>query len=200
MRCWMCGWPGSAPGGAVPFFASPKKGTKERRPCCQRPCASLRATCGARGRGAPRNSLRACGPPLKQPRRVRSRCGRVLRRTRSPRPLRASAQTEGCGERTGHCCARPWEKSGYRGRAQRWPEWVSHPLWPCREAQGLGRAWAAQHAQALWTDSLRLFERSAAGAQRVPQRRPRPEHRRLPRSAAQGTRPAGSPFFGSFLW
>ena len=41
------GWPGCAPGGAVPFFVSPKKGTKERRPQVCDPCAALR------GRPAP---------------------------------------------------------------------------------------------------------------------------------------------------
>ena len=47
----MRSWPGCAPGGAVPFFVSPKKGTKERRPHFACPSAALRATCGARSRG-----------------------------------------------------------------------------------------------------------------------------------------------------
>jgi hypothetical protein len=46
--------PGIRPGGRVTFFASPKKVTKERRPHCLRPSASLRATCGARFRRGPR--------------------------------------------------------------------------------------------------------------------------------------------------
>ena len=90
-----------------------------------------------------------------------------------------------------------WEVRGgmtHQGRAQRWPEWTPTPLWPCREAQGVGRAWAAQHAHASCADLLRLSERSAESAQRVPQHRPMTEHRRLPRSAAQGTRQVGSPF------
>ena len=53
-------WPGCAPGGAVPFFASPKKGTKERRPHVCDPCASLRGKpASQRLRGAPQNSLRS---------------------------------------------------------------------------------------------------------------------------------------------
>ena len=91
MRCW----PGCAPGGAVTFFVSPKKVTKERRPHWLRPSASLRATCGAHGRGALSNSLRACSAPFKHRQRVRSRCGCILRCTRSPRPLRSSAHPEG---------------------------------------------------------------------------------------------------------
>ncbi len=75
------------------------------------------------------------------------------------------------------------------------PSGLHHALWPCREAQGVGRAWAAQHAHASCSDSLRLSERSAVSAKRVPQRRPATEHRRLPRSEAQGTRPVGSLFF-----
>ena len=89
-------WPGCAPGGAVTFFLSrQKKVTKERRPHWLRPSASLRATCGARGRGALSNSLRACSAPFKHRQRVRSRCGCILRCTRSPRPLRSSAHPEG---------------------------------------------------------------------------------------------------------
>ena len=61
-----------------------------------------------------------------------------------------------------------------------------------RRARG-GRGSAA--CRASCSDSLRLSERSGAAAKRVPQRRPTTEHRRLPRSEAQGTRPAGSPFF-----
>ena len=87
--------PGCAPGGAVTFFVSPKKVTKERRPHWLRPSASLRATCGAHGRGALSNSLRACSAPFKHRQRVRSRCGCILRCTRSPRPLRSSAHPEG---------------------------------------------------------------------------------------------------------
>jgi len=50
---------GTRPGGRVTFFVSPKKVTKERRPHCARPFASLRATCGARFSRGPRNSLRS---------------------------------------------------------------------------------------------------------------------------------------------
>ena len=52
--------PGCAPGGAVPFFVSPKKGTKERRPhfaCPLRFATGQPAVLGRRA--APQNSLRA---------------------------------------------------------------------------------------------------------------------------------------------
>ena len=81
-----------------------------------------------------------------------------------------------------------------QGRAQRWPEWFFlTPLWPCREAQGVGRA-RSEACPASCSDSLRLFERSAAGAKRVSQRRPTPEHRRLPRSEAEGHGQWARPF------
>ncbi|WP_298428830.1 hypothetical protein, partial [Ottowia sp.] len=45
-----------------------------------------------------------------------------------------------------------------------------------------------------------LFERSALrGAQRVPQRRPRAEHRRLPAAKRRGTGQWGRLFFAYFL-
>ena len=51
---------GSRPGRRGTFLCFAKeKYPKERRPCCPCPCASLRATCGARSRGVPQNSLRA---------------------------------------------------------------------------------------------------------------------------------------------
>jgi hypothetical protein len=93
--------PGCAPGGAPSFLASPRKEGKRRRPHCLRPSAALRAACGARGRGVPRNSLRGEAAPFKQPRRVSLRGRRVLRRACPPRPLRSSAQAEGA-KRTPH--------------------------------------------------------------------------------------------------
>ena len=59
------------------------------------------------------------------------------------------------------------------------------------------RAWGGvcRRTHASWTDSLRLFERSAAGAQRVPQRAPRTSTAGCPKRSA-GTQTAGSPF----LW
>ena len=77
---------------------------------------------------------------------------------------------------------------------------VFPPLWTCREAQSGRWARAAQHARASCSDSLQLFERSAASAQRVLQRHRPIEHRRLPHRNAMGTRPVGSPSFAFFSW
>ena len=71
----------------------------------------------------------------------------------------------------------------------------STPLWPCREAQGLRRAGAAQHAHASWSDLLRLFERR--------ERSERSEFRSTAPGTSiagcpkrsEGTRAVGSPFF-----
>ena len=154
-------WPGYAPGGAVPFFASPKKGTKERRPHVCDPCASLRGKpASQRLRGAPQNSLR------------------------SLRSLRSNNRGESVHEARACCAARATPQAPRRRRSLKGVEnpfgpslrsapglavggaersdgpcWSSSPLWPCREAQGVGRAWAAQHAHASWTDLLRLSER-----------------------------------------
>ncbi len=55
---WLGAGAGSRPGGRGTFLCFAKeKYPKERRPCCLRPSASLRATWGARARGAPWNSL-----------------------------------------------------------------------------------------------------------------------------------------------
>ena len=75
----------------------------------------------------------------------------------------------------------------------------SPPLWPCREAQGVGRAWAAQQAHASCSDSLRLFERSAQARSEFRSAAPRPSIAGCPQRS-EGTRPVGSPFFAYFLW
>ena len=113
---------GSRPGGRGTFLCFAKeKYPKERRPCCLRPSASLRATWGARARGAPWNSLRACGAPFRQPRRVRSRSGCVLRHTRHPAPCAPQAHPEGVGSQ--------------------------HPLGPLLRSAAVSRAQAPRAAQ-----------------------------------------------------
>ena len=59
-RC--ASWPGCAPGGAVPFLASPRKGTKERRPGCGalRFATGCTEACSA-GAGKKELALFACG-------------------------------------------------------------------------------------------------------------------------------------------
>ena len=179
--------PGCAPGGAVTFSCLAKrKSPKRRRPYCACPFAALRATCDARAGGAPQNSLRACSAPFKQLRRVSARSACVLRHTHAPPALRFSARTEGNPQpdiHTGHRFARPRLRGRkrlalrYPGRTQRWPVWLlgcwavgllgCHPpsvcAWGAQEAGW--RGCAAGHTRASSTDSPRLSERSAAGAQ-----------------------------------
>ena len=97
---------------------------------------------------------------------------------RTPPAARLGASRGDLGNRAGHRCARTWLVR------------ISMPLSPCREAQGLGRVWTPKDGRTACSDWLRLSERRAASAKRVPQRRPRSEHRRLP----AGTRAVGSPF------
>ena len=186
---------GSRPGGRGTFLCFAKeKYPKERRPCCLRPSASLRATWGARARGAPWNSLRACGAPFRQPRRVRSRSGCVLRHTRHPAPCAPQAHPEGVGSQ--------------------------HPLGPLLRSAAVSRAQAPRAAQPgpsaamarvvvglfrlftpIWLRlrrcgcgvSMRVAARmprhlarrgcssGARSAKRVPRRTPQAHRRRLPR-------------------
>ena len=96
----------------------------------------------------------------------------------TPPPARLGASRGACLGNSGRRCARTWLVR------------ISMPLSPCREAQGLGRVWTPKDGRTACSDWLRLSERRAASAKRVPQRRPRSEHRRLP----AGTRAVGSPF------
>ena len=78
-----------------------KKVTKEKAtPLSASPALRYGATCGARGQGALRNSLRACGAPLKQPQRVSSRSACVLRHTRHPARCAPRRIQRGVGNQT----------------------------------------------------------------------------------------------------
>ena len=83
---------GSRPGGRGTFLCFAKETyPKERRPCWLRPPRGARGQPGAEHlRGAPWNSLRACGAALRQPRRVSLRSGDVSCGT-SPPPRKHSA-------------------------------------------------------------------------------------------------------------
>ena len=104
----------------VTFFCFAKrKSPKKRRPPVCDPCASLRGKpASGRLRGAPQNSLRACGAPFEQLRRVRARSTRAP--TRVPphnRPAAGAASRGGQPNiHTGHCCARPRLRSAWRLR------------------------------------------------------------------------------------
>ena len=122
-HAWVQGGGRESPGRRVTFFRvaerkSPKKG---RPPVCD-PCASLRGKpASGRLRGAPQNSLRACGAPLGQLRRVRSRSiGAPTPMPPHNRPAAGAASRGWTAEQpnshTGHCCARPHLRSAWRLR------------------------------------------------------------------------------------
>ena len=60
----------------------------------------------------------------------------------------AGAASRGWKDHSDHRCARPQCRLLLGPSAAMARVGVHPPLWPCREAQGLGRAWAAQHAHA----------------------------------------------------
>ena len=89
--------PGCAPGGAVPFFVSPKKGD----PTCRVPSLRCGQPAMLAGKALPQNSLRACSASLRQLRQIRARSVGILRCPRAPHPLRFSARPEGIEARHG---------------------------------------------------------------------------------------------------
>ena len=92
------------------LLARQKKVTKEKAtPLSASPALRFGATCGARGRGAPQNSLRCVAAPLKQLRRVSSRSACVLRHTRHPARCAPRRIQRGWGTNihSGLCFARP---------------------------------------------------------------------------------------------
>ena len=135
-----------------------KKVTKEKAtPLSASPALRYGATCGARGQGALRNSLRACGAPLKQPQRVSSRSACVLRHTRHPAlcaprriqrgggsqqplgPLLRSAPTH-----QRKCHALGAALSGSSAATTRMAVWVFTPCWLRLRRCGCGVAWASK--------------------------------------------------------
>ncbi len=99
-----------------------KKVTKERAtPLSASPALCAGATCGARAWGALRNSLRACGAPLKQPQRV------------SPRSVCPSA----------HAAPRPALLGAYRGDGERTSIRAIASLGPSRGRKRLALVTAA---------------------------------------------------------
>ena len=170
---------GSRPGGRPPFLSATRKEAKKRAPQSAAPSGQPASGCL---RGAPWNSLRACGAPFGQPRRVSARSGCVLRHTRHPASTPPQAQPEGGWKPdTGHRCARPRGVQALRAaqakpsRAQRWPVGMFDPRVPFRMRRG---------AQRPADQGSRLFERNA-----VKRVRARPRWTRAPqvaRSEAQG--------------
>ena len=152
-------------------FASPKESRQRKGdPTCRVPFAALRGNLRCSRPGCRCGTRCVLRTTLRQPQRVSLRGACMLRCTRAPRPLRFSARPEGKGNPHGpslrSALAPSPQPSPASGRGSLRPSaamarWGSSPLCACRGAQGVGRAWAAQHAHASCSDSLRLFERSA---------------------------------------
>ncbi len=82
-----------------------------------------------------------------------------------------------------------------QGRAKRWPEPGSPPLWTCRGAQSEGRERALQDALSSRSSLLRLFERRERSEQsEFRSAAPRSSTAGCPQQS-EGTRPVGPPFF-----
>ena len=164
------------------------------RPYRLRPFASLRATCGARRRGALRNSLCAARAARTT---AASQCTKPVcpAAHRPPRPLRSSAHPEGNpGAHPGHRCARPRFRCAWRlrprrrGRAQRWPVWLFCSPCPCGCAEER-RVWRIR-ARVCLSDAQR---------RELSETPPNPSTAGCPGAQRRGRRQWGRPFFGSFL-
>ena len=193
-HAWVQGGSRESPGVRVTFFCFAKrKSPKKRRPPVCDPFAVRRGKPAA-GRlwGAPQNSLRACGAPFGQLRRVSSRSmGASTPMPPHNRPA-AGAASRGLGSRTSKQPHGPLLRSAPPaqrvalapvrwGRAQRWPVWMSEsrvPFTMRRGAQGVG--WHGRRsARASCSDSPWLSERRAQ-RKASSTARPTHEHRRLP--------------------
>jgi hypothetical protein len=183
--------PGLGPAAEVLVLCFAKeKYPKERRPPVCDPCALLRGKPAAgRLRGAPQNSLRCFAAPFGQLRRVSSRSmGASTPMPPHNRPAAGAAsrgwtaeQPHGPLLRSAPSCGRKRHALRRRGRAQRWPVWMSDSRVPFamrRGAQGVGRH-ARRSARASCSDSPWLSERRAQ-RKASSTARPTPEHRRLP--------------------
>ena len=186
-----------SPGVRVTFFCFAKrKSPKKRRPPVCDPFAVRRgkpASC--RLRGAPWNSLRSVAASFRHPRRVSSRSMGASTPMLTPQPPRRRRSQQGVDSRTSI-----WAIAalGLVSRAQAPRAAQAVPS----EAKARGDVlpplplWMRRGAQGLADQGSRVSERRAAA--RVERDPAKPEHRRLPRSEAQGTQTVGSPFFWHF--
>ena len=201
-----------SPGMRVTFFCFAKrKSPKKRRPPVCDPFAVRRGKPAAgRLRGAPWNSLRCVAASFRHPRRVSSRGMVASTPMLTPQPPRRRRSQQGWGSRTAEqptsvraiaalgpdfaargACAREMGPSDAKARGD---VWFPAPLWMRRGAQWAGwRVCRRTHALRGLTRCGCLSgarQRAASSAAHTAR-----EHRRLPRSEAQGTQTVGSPFF-----
>ena len=166
-----------------------KKVTKERATPSLRPLRVAKGQpASGRLRGAPWNSLCACGAPLGQPRRVSQRGMRASTRMLTPQPPRRRRSQQGVGHpniqqpnsHTGLCFARPHLAGASATRCANWaersngPNGCPLPGFPsgCAEERSGQRIRARDCLSATqWSE----FERDPAGR----------EHRRFPHTPAR---------------
>ena len=199
-HAWVEGGGRESPGMRVTFFCFAKrKSPKKRRPPVCDPFAVRRgkpASC--RLRGAPWNSLCACGAPLGQPRRVSSRGMGASTPMLTPQPPRRRRSQQGW-EQNIQTAGHPFGPSlrsaqvaqhvalapARLGRAKQRPVWMFCSLCPsgCAEER---RVWRIRARDCL----------SEASSSETP---PNPSTAGCPGAKRRGRRQWGRPFFGPFL-
>ena len=174
------------------FLLSRQEKVTKEKATLLRASPSLRygATCDARSGGAPQNSLRAARSVQTAAASQCTKCVCPPAHARPPCPALLGTRRREPGERTSTraiASLGPVSRAQAPRAAQARPSaamarmdvrWV--PFCACREAQGRGCVRVPKDTRTSCTDSPQLFERSAAGAQRVLRWHPLTEHRRLP--------------------
>jgi len=209
---------GSRPACEVLFFASPKKSTQKKGdPQSATPSLCEGADLRRGGCGARRGTRFAAAQRRSDNHGESDHEAAAHLRDCHPETAPAQAQPEGGGAPNSRTATRvvaaldpAWAAPVASGawlrlRPRSWAERSKGPNGcplpipsVCAEER---RAWGGvcRRTHASWTDSLRLSERSAAGAQRVPQRAPRTSTAGCPEAKRRGRRQWGRPFFGDFL-
>ncbi len=193
MRCW----PGLAPAGDLLFFAPPKKSRQKKggpTGCVPQRCCGQPAVLAGGVRRGTRFVRFAHAAQTTAASQITLRVHASLHPLTPPAALLGASRGEGATARA-IAALGPLLPSPRSSEAERsdGPRVFGIPSGRAEKRRAWGGPGSAA-CPASCSDSLRLSERSAASAQRVPQRRPATEHRRLPRSEAQGTRPVGSLF------
>ena len=195
------------------FFScvAKKRRQKKATPLSASPALRYGATCGARGQGALRNSLRACGAPLKQPQRVSSRSACVLRHTRHPARCAPRRIQRGWGTdiHTGHRFARPRFTGASASRCADWVERSEDPCGcsavlgcpPPVAAPAAGRLWGGMGVEAPMLRHLTRRGCPSGAAQQQSEFHGAPRNRPaagLPLRSAKGSQTWGRLSFGYF--
>ena len=129
-------------------FASPKE-SKQRKGDPKSATPSLRygANLGRGACGVCRRTHCALRAPFKQPRQVSPRCMRATTRMPTPQTPRPRRSPRGLNSpRRAIAALGPARGAPFAGPSAAMARVVPTPFWPCRGAQGAGRACASQRA------------------------------------------------------